>query len=639
MIVSRREWLWVLLSGMLTTILWTLAAGKEIGWDVIHHHIYLPFSFLSGRFATDLFAANTQSFQNPLGYIPFYLMVDANWPAWSIGVALASIHALCVWPLWRIAMRLWPLPEQWVIRGLAVFAGWQAPIFLINAGSSSTDPFSALLVLTALALALMPGSHYLRSLLAGMLMGLAFAIKPSNAIFLLAGLAMTLWRLTIGKIGSWRDLSFQSAGCVTAAVLVGGPWAIWLYESYGSPLFPIFNNIFRSPYAPIEAASDLRFMPERLSDLIIRLFDFASFRTYVHTEGFAPDIRPLVLAISALLAVMFWLPRVISRPSLLRQSLGSDTALLAVFIISSYIVWLLISGNSRYAIALFMLCGILLVRALDFVLPRPWSMVIAFGVIILQAAFFGADGDYRYIGRPWNARPFLDIEVPSRLVEEPMLHLSIGTPSMAGVAPYFARDGAFINVIGPLSLPTNGPLGRLLEQRLKIWKGKTRFLIRGSYKSFSNPNDTKRYRFDRIAYRFGLRFDWSDCVEIRIHLNPQEELQGGDPAQLLSCAAKPREQDDPAYADSLAMAERVFKVAESQCPRILGPTPMATDADLGAWQRRYLSSNARLTLSETEGLLMSHFRSPRLVRLGSAEDVLAGRGKSACVAWNELWVK
>lgn len=87
------------------------------------------------------------------------------------------------------------------------------------------------------------------------------------------------------------------------------------------------------------------------------------------------------------------------------------------------------------------------------------------------------------------------------------------------------------------------------------------------------------------------------------------------------------------------MADRIFEIAEQQCPSILGPSPMVTDADLGAWQRRYLSSSARLMLSEDEGLLLTHIRSARVIRLGSAEEVLEGSGKSACVAWNELGVK
>lgn len=633
-----RERRWTLGLALAATLAWTMAVGKEIGWDVIHHHLYLPFSWLSGRFATDLFAANTQSFQNPLGYVPFYLMVVARWPAWVIGVTLASVHALCIWPLWQLAVRLWPDPPQWAFRVLSVMAAWLSPIFLLNAGSSSIDPYSALLVLGALALVLTPAAAALRMVLAGGLMGLAFALKPSNAVFLLAGMAMVLWRLTAG-VGRWRDLGFQMLGCFAVAILAMGAWSAWLWRAFANPVFPLFNNVFKSPYAPIEPAPDLRFMPDGLADLALRLFEFATFRTYVHTEGFAPDLRPLALAVAALPALALWLRRMRMRRAPMRGELGSDTAALAVFCGVSYVAWLLISGNSRYAIALFMLCGLLLVRALDAALPRPWSVAAALSLLAIQAMVFGLDGDHRYMARPWDARPYLDVDVPERLAREPFLHLSIGTPSMAGVAPYLASSGAFANIIGPLSLPDHGPLGELLAQRLQRWEGRVRFLVRGGRGSFDGADDTMRRRFDRIVYRFGLAFDWRDCLEIRIQLDTHATgtNRGFEPVQ--SCAAKRREVDDPNYASDVAMADRIFEIAEQQCPSILGPSPMVTDADLGAWQRRYLSSSARLMLSEDEGLLLTHIRSARVIRLGSAEEVLEGSGKSACVAWNELGVK
>ncbi len=59
--------------------LWTVCAGKDVNWDLLNYHYYLPFELLAGRLGQDFFAASAQSYLNPVGYLPFYLMVASGW--------------------------------------------------------------------------------------------------------------------------------------------------------------------------------------------------------------------------------------------------------------------------------------------------------------------------------------------------------------------------------------------------------------------------------------------------------------------------------------------------------------------------------------------------------------------------------
>jgi hypothetical protein len=58
---------------------WSLYAGKDVNWDLLNYHYYLPYELLGMRLEQDFFAASAQSYLNPLGYLPFYLMVSHGW--------------------------------------------------------------------------------------------------------------------------------------------------------------------------------------------------------------------------------------------------------------------------------------------------------------------------------------------------------------------------------------------------------------------------------------------------------------------------------------------------------------------------------------------------------------------------------
>src|SRR5687768_4607906 len=75
---------------------WTVVAGKDLNWDLLHYHYYVAHSLLTGRFDHDYFAARTESYLNPLGYVPFYLMVQAGWHSVLVSMLLAAVHSASI---------------------------------------------------------------------------------------------------------------------------------------------------------------------------------------------------------------------------------------------------------------------------------------------------------------------------------------------------------------------------------------------------------------------------------------------------------------------------------------------------------------------------------------------------------------
>ena len=85
---------------------WTVFAGKDVNWDLLNYHYYLPYELLGGRLEQDFFAASAQSYLNPVGYLPFYFMVSSGWHSVIASVTLAVAHSLCIALLFLLSWRL-----------------------------------------------------------------------------------------------------------------------------------------------------------------------------------------------------------------------------------------------------------------------------------------------------------------------------------------------------------------------------------------------------------------------------------------------------------------------------------------------------------------------------------------------------
>lgn len=626
--------------------IWTLLVGKDVSWDVFNHQLYLPFSLVSGRYATDLFAAGPQSYQNPLGYLPFYGLVAANLPSWLIGCLLALAHASAAWPLHQMACALWgTAPAERTVRCLAVAAAMAAPTFLIVAGTSSVDPLCGCLVLLALVPGLAPRPLLTHWLWGGLALGLAIAIKPTNLAFALA-IGVVLAIRGAAKEMTWVEFATFAGAAAMALLLGAGFWSAWLWRSFDSPVFPLFNQFFHSPFAPAGPTVAGRFLPRTALDYVTRPLELAEFRSFTSTEGFAPDIRPAF----ALLLLGAWLVRLALRK---HATSASEVSIwrrpdlrLAAFALVAYLLWMATSGNSRYAVALFLVIGLLLARAVQAALPHRYVGLFIGAIVAGQLLYYVKDGDHRFFAGPWDKHPFFRVHAAKRLVQEPFLHISIGVQSFAAIAPYLNHGGALINAVGQFSLPMDGKLGERLRAKLGEWEGKTRFLFHKPPK-LDEPETAEavRLKLDRLTYRLRLRVDWTDCEPIVLDSDAitdsgrtiRNDVDNGPrTTTLLSCKAVARNDVDPELDKALIRADKVYSLIEQQCPKIFGPVPLATDIGDNVFQRRYANYDVRVSVSPKEGVTLTHFRSLSAISMGSIDHVIGNGGVDACTAWRKL---
>ncbi|MCW7538972.1 hypothetical protein OOT46_14090 [Aquabacterium sp. A7-Y] len=636
---------------ILATVLWSMAAGKDVSWDVVNHHLYLPFSWLSGRTDADLFPVGPQSYQNPLAYVPFYVMVVSEWPAWSIGLVLAALHSANLVLLWHLALCLWKDQHQqrlWAF--IATALGGITPVFLQNAGTSSIDPFTSILVLGALLCVIHPGAAKSdRAMVgAGLLAGFAFAFKQSNATYCLALAGVLLLQPWTGTRKLHTVLLFGLGGIAGAAAGIGW-WSWMLWERFGNPLFPLLNDIFQSPYAPQQPMLADRFRPHTGMQWISRIWEMAWLKRFIYQEIFTPDIRPA----AALSVAMIGLAgAALRRLGVLATSASAagwtrvDTSLTG-FALISYVLWLYTSGNGRYGLPLLMVCGVLLARWACLALPQAVARIALLVIGVSQMLYFSSAGDVRFVPKPWDDESYLDVQVPDRLKAEPFLHLTLGLQTNGVVAPFLHHGGAMINPIGQLALPMDGPTGHELKRRLKHWEGRTRFLFPAFSMEDPKIGPKVSVLLSDALYRFGLDVDWSDCETI-VFGNPSagsglwatslhgEYRDGKIGRRLLSCRAAPIQRVWPNYEAERKAAEAVFHKLERTCPRIYGPPAMATDRGVLQWQRFYPNTDAIVSVSETAGVIVQHGRRNIDQYLGSIEEVMQGKRPINCEMWSLL---
>jgi hypothetical protein len=580
---------------------WTVFAGKDVNWDLLNYHYYLPFELLAGRLEQDFFAASAQSYLNPVGYVPFYLMVSAGWHSVVASIVLAVAHSLSIALLYLIAWRLFahlPQRERTVLSCLATALGAATAVFWATVGSSFLDPLLVPPMLAGLLLLLDEARRPVRrALLAGTLFGAAAALKYSNAIFALAALPLALAVPGVSGPSRLRACLGYVAGAALALGVLAGPWLALMMREFGNPVFPLMNAWFQSPYAPAVNLIGERFTPHDLATALSFPFRMIVLDRALYSENFAPDIR-----FAALLAAAVALPWVAGRRNAPPQGAlrGHDWRTLAFFA-TSLMLWLVSSANGRYGLIVLLLAGVCLARITERLLPGGATRV-TLGVLLavqLVASFVAAPSRW-FIAEPWS-RHWLPYDVPRRALLEPALYITVEVLPMAVVAPFVHPASSFVNFRGQHSLPADSPrLATLLERH----RGHVRTLGRGLELVEGRPPADQVKVYDDTLLRLGYRVDAADCFTIAWRPDDDDLLSRmanrlagprlpHEPLSVVSCGLRAATRD-PADVEKELRASVLFDRIEKACPGLFRGQTAVTEPLGSGWSRHYPGLDARL---------------------------------------------
>jgi hypothetical protein len=253
---ARQRPSWIVNLALLTVFCaaagaYSVSQGTDANWDLKNYHLYAAYAFVNNRLFFDIAPGQLQTYLNPaLNLITYYFMVMLNEcprlfaftqgiPAGIYGFFLLRIGTTTA------SATLGRTPLAFACAVAATAVGLTGAGFTAVVGTSTNDIVTGMLCLAALAIVtgeIVDRSHgHWRLGLSGILAGIAFGAKLTAVMYF-----VPLGLVVLTTLGLRAAFTFGVPAAV-AFLVVFGPHAWQLWSATGNPLFPLYNNIFKSP--------------------------------------------------------------------------------------------------------------------------------------------------------------------------------------------------------------------------------------------------------------------------------------------------------------------------------------------------------------------------------------------------------
>lgn len=503
--LTAQEWLFL----GVTIIFWgcyVLWLGKDTSWDFRNYHWYIPYAFLNGREGFDMIVAHQATYYNPFQDIPFYVLATHT-PAWFALFTLGMVQGTNVVPLYllgRLSLRL----EEYKLGAAALaLLGQTGGLGLNMFGTTYHDNTMSIVILSSIVI-LVAQREVLKagplgktagiSALAGFLVGATVGLKLPELPFAL-GFAAAL--VALG--GDWRHQTARlvagGLGGLLGVVALMGYWTIHLEALTGNPLFPYFNDVFKSPLALPAPYRDMRFLPTHF--WIAAAFPILFTLNWAIADDIPfRDIRVMLAYVTVIVAVIVWLAGRRSKdPLVIPEAARPILAFAAI----SYLVWLKLFAIYRYIVILEMLGPLLLAIAIGLLPIRRRIQLITLAILFLATA---ATTHVDYIERSPISDPFVDADVPKIAHPEKAMILLTGNGPLGFIAPSFPHNIPLLRIDGWMVQPQDGTeITRTMKNRVR-----GHLAHQGDLYVLSDAYDMGRTRDALVEY--GLRIDWLKCT-------------------------------------------------------------------------------------------------------------------------------
>ena len=225
---------------------------------------------------------------------------------------------------------------------------------------------------------------------AAFLTGIAMGLKLPEMPFCV-GFAAALVAL-----GGELEASGRAAGRAAASAALwalrssAGLWMLYMYRLTGNPLFPYFNEYWKSPLALAAPYRDLRFVPDAFLAAAALSHPVHARLACRRRSGLPGHPRPARLSPGDRGALIVWLACGASRDPLMAPE---AVRILFAFAAVSYLVWLKVFAIYRYIILLEMLAPLLIVAAVG-LLPLAAAAATSPSGSLFFAALVTARSDF-----------------------------------------------------------------------------------------------------------------------------------------------------------------------------------------------------------------------------------------------------
>jgi hypothetical protein len=191
------------------------------------------------------------------------------------------------------------------------------------------------------------------------LVGAASALKLSNAAAAAPVVALCTWHAFARRPCDFARLAKTAAGALALILAPSLPCLVYVHRLTGSPVFPVYNSLFRSPFYPPLDTFDARWGGYGAAEVLLW-----------------PLLTPFVPARLSELGVYsgrIALGTVVAAALLLLAPRRADARArrLCLMLVAGALLWSQSSGYVRYGLHLEVLSGVATVAAASLVLRRP----------------------------------------------------------------------------------------------------------------------------------------------------------------------------------------------------------------------------------------------------------------------------
>jgi hypothetical protein len=384
---------WIIVALPLLLVYAMRAAIPDLSFDVLNHRLIQgeralrgP-QFLDGDFFPNVFPFNPSSdmltglFRHALGY--------------RLGTILNLLVLVWAGTIVEKILRPW-FARTWQ-RCLAVLLVLFTEHVMFEISTYMVDLLALPLLLEALSLALTYEESKTKSWAlswSALLLGTALGLKLTNA----AMVPPILIVFALQVLSTRKDKRQFKYLALTAVLFLLPllPHAIYVYRQTGNPFFPLYNNIFRSPYWSTIPFADGRWGPKGWGETL--LWPVISFWVPKRLSELSVYAGRLTLGFVAAILC------------LLAPKIGRNARSIALVVLTGSLMWAATSGYVRYALFIEILGGMLVLYISRFVwqrvnaLPRPAGLALAVlpvGLLVAQSALSAG-----YLRRTeWSLRP------------------------------------------------------------------------------------------------------------------------------------------------------------------------------------------------------------------------------------------
>jgi len=466
--------------------------------------------------AIDVAVAHQASYYNPYLDIPFYWLATHTraWVALGILGAVQGANIIPLYLMARTALRVnASASDIKLMAGALSLLGLVGALTLTEFGTTYYDNVMSVFVLSGLAI-LVLGRDALRTGplgkaaaiagAAGLVTGMAMGLKLPEMPFCI-GFAAAL--VALG--GSWKHqvtrlLAGGAAGVIGFAIF-SGPWMLYMYQLTGNPLFPYFNEYWKSPLALAAPYRDLRFVPSHFWRELFFPILFTMDWHVADDLGFQ-DIRVLLAYLLVIAAGLLWLVRRESRDALLDKRV---TIVLFAFSALAYFEWLRVFAIYRYIILLEMLSPLLIVGAVG-LLPLPRRTRYLVLGALCAACLLTARSDF--LERAPVEDPYVEAALPPIPHPDNTMVLMTGDAPMGFIATTLPPRIAVLRIDGWMVQPRDGT--RMTKDMMR--RVAAHLASGGDLYLIADAADMARAHDALADYRLAIR--WSECQQFDTNL-------------------------------------------------------------------------------------------------------------------------